>query len=116
MLRSQFKDKGLPLPYKVTIEKESQKVLEVRRNWREKDKECQAREYFVDFPYMRAFGFYCIGLLHLLGNTTKALTALWREFIDAGMFANFPGFLYLKGAGRQLTNTFRVAPEFGCWP
>ncbi len=62
---------------------------------------------------MRAFGFYGIGLLHLLGNTTKALTALWREFIDAGMFANFPGFLYLKGAGRQLTNQFRVAPGSG---
>lgn len=109
----QFKDKGLALPYKVTIEKESQKVLEIRRNWKEDDKECQAKEYFVDFPYMRAFGFYCIGLLHLLGNTTKALTALWREFIDAGMFANFPGFLYLKGAGRQLTNQFRVAPGSG---
>ena len=109
----QFKDKGLALPYKVTIEKESRKVLEIRRNWKEDDKECQAKEYFVDFPYMRAFGFYCIGLLHLLGNTTKALTALWREFIDAGMFANFPGFLYLKGAGRQLTNQFRVAPGSG---
>lgn len=110
---SQFKGKGLPLPYRVTIEKDSQKILEIRRNWREDDKECQAREYFVDFPYMRAFGFYCIGLLHLLGNTTKALTALWREFIDAGMFANFPGFLYLKGAGRQLQNQFRVAPGSG---
>jgi hypothetical protein len=110
---AQFKGKELPLPYKVTIEKESQKVLEIRRNWKEDDKECLAKEYFVDFPYMRAFGFYCIGLLHLLGNTTKALTALWREFIDAGMFANFPGFLYLKGAGRQLTNQFRVAPGTG---
>lgn len=109
----QFKGKGLPLPYKVTIEKESQKVLEIRRNWRESDEQCMAKEYFVDFPYMRAFGFYCIGLLHLLGNTTKALTALWREFIDAGMFANFPGFLYIKGAGRQLTNQFRVAPGSG---
>ncbi len=108
-----FKDKGLALPYKVTVEKESQKVLEIRRNWAEDDKECMRKEYFVDFPYMRAFGFYCIGLLHLLGNTTKALTALWREFIDAGMFANFPGFLYLKGAGRQLTNQFRVAPGSG---
>jgi hypothetical protein len=46
----------------------------------------------------------------ILGNTTKALTAAWREFIDSGMFANFPGFLYLKGAGRQLTNQFRVGP------
>lgn len=109
----QFKGKGLPLPYRVTIEKDSQKVLEIRRNWNKDDPECQAKEYFVDFPYMRAFGFYGIGLLHLLGNTTKALTALWREFIDAGMFANFPGFLYLKGAGRQLTNQFRVAPGSG---
>lgn len=109
----QFKGKGLALPYKVTIEKESQKVLEIRRNWNENDSECLRKEYFVDYPYMRAFGFYCIGLLHLLGNTTKALTALWREFIDAGMFANFPGFLYLKGAGRQLTNQFRVAPGSG---
>lgn len=108
-----FKGKGLPLPYRVTLEKESHKVLEIRRNWREDDEECLAREFFVDFPYMRAFGFYCIGLLHLLGNTTKALTALWREFIDAGMFANFPGFLYLKGAGRQNTNQFRVAPGSG---
>lgn len=110
---TQFKDKGLALPYKVTLEKDSQKVLEIRRNWKEDDDQCLRKEYFVDFPYMRAFGFYCIGLLHLLGNTTKALTALWREFIDAGMFANFPGFLYLKGAGRQLTNQFRVAPGSG---
>lgn len=109
----QFKGKGLPLPYKVTIEKDSQKVLEVRRNWKENDDQAQAREFFVDFPYMRAFGFYCIGLVHLLGNTTKALTALWREFIDAGMFANFPGFLYVKGAGRQVTNQFRVGAGQG---
>lgn len=109
----QFEGKGLPLPYRITIERDSQKVLEIRRNWREQDNECQAKEYFVDFVYMRAFGFYGIGLLHMLGNTTKALTALWREFIDAGMFANFPGFLYLKGAGRQLTNQFRVAPGSG---
>ncbi|MGY3621852.1 hypothetical protein ACVJGD_008048 [Bradyrhizobium sp. USDA 10063] len=109
----QFKGKKLPLPYKVSIEKNTERVLEVRRNWRESDEECLAKQYFVDFPYMRAFGFYCIGLLHLLGNTTKALTALWREFIDAGMFANFPGFLYLKGAGRQLTNQFRIAPGSG---
>jgi hypothetical protein len=109
----QFKGKGLPLPYKVTIEKASQRVLEIRRNWREDDPECLPKQYFVDYPYIRAFGFYCIGLLHLLGNTTKALTALWREFLDAGMFANFPGFIYLKGAGRQLSNQFRVAPGSG---
>lgn len=108
-----FKNKGLPLPYRVTIEKDSQKVLEIRRNWREDDKQCLAKEYYVEYVFVRAFGFYGLGLLHILGNTTKTLTAAWREFIDSGMFANFPGFLYAKGAGRQLTNTFRVAPGTG---
>ncbi len=108
-----FKGKGLPLPYRVTIEKDAQKVLEIRRNWREDDRQCLAKEYYVEYVFVRAFGFYGLGLLHILGNTTKTLTAAWREFIDSGMFANFPGFLYAKGAGRQLTNTFRVAPGTG---
>lgn len=109
----QFKGKGLPLPYRVTIEKESQKVLEVRRNWRESDEECQPREYFVEYPYDKAFGFYGIGLLHILGNLTKALTAMMRITIDGGMFGNFPGYIFSKGAGRQLTNQFRVGPGQG---
>lgn len=108
-----FKGKGLPLPYRVTLEKDSQKILEIRRNWKEDDEECMAKEYFAEFPYDKAFGFYGIGLLHILGNTTKTLTAAWREFIDNGMFANFPGFIYAKGAGRQLTNQFRVPPGGG---
>lgn len=108
-----FKGKGLPLPYRVVIEKESQKVLEVRRNWRESDEECQPREYFVEYPYDKAFGFYGIGLLHILGNLTKALTAMMRITIDGGMFGNFPGYIFSKGAGRQLTNQFRVGPGQG---
>lgn len=108
-----FKDKELALPYRVTMDKESQKILEVRRNWKEDDEQCLAREYFVEFPFVKAFGFYGIGLLHILGNTTKTLTAAWREFIDSGMFANFPGFVYAKGVGRQLTNQFRVPPGGG---
>lgn len=109
----QFKGKKLPLPYRVTIEKDSRVVLEVKRNWREDDDQCMAKEYFVEFPFVKAFGFYGLGLLHILGNTTKALTAAWRLFIDSGMFACFPGFLYAKGAGRQLTNQFRVPPGGG---
>jgi hypothetical protein len=58
-------------------------------------------------------GFYDIGLIHILGNTTNALTAAWREMLDAGMFANFPGFLYRKLMGRQNTNEFRVPPGGG---
>lgn len=109
----QFKGKGLPLPYRVTIAKESREILELRRNWRQDDPQAMAKEYFVDYSYLKAFGFYGIGLLHILGNTAKALTTSWREIIDAGQFANFPGFLYAKGAGRQMTNTFRVAPGTG---
>jgi hypothetical protein len=51
--------------------------------------------------------------VHILGNTTNALTAAWREMLDAGMYANFPGFIYRKGAGRQNTVDFRVPPGGG---
>lgn len=106
----QFKGKGLPLPYVVTMEKESRQVLAVRRNWDKDDEQCLAKQFFVQFSFIRGLGFYGLGLIHLLGNITIALTALWREFIDAGMFANFPGSLHAKGAGRQLTNQLRVPP------
>jgi hypothetical protein len=104
---------GLPLPYRVTIEKESREILEIRRNWREDDEDQQARIPFVAFPYATGPGFWGVGLLHLLGNPTMAITALTREAIDAGMFANFPGFLIAKQNTRQMTNEFRVAPGSG---
>lgn len=109
----EFKGKGVPLPYRVTIEDGSRKVLDVRRNWDEEDEQCLAKHYFVQFPFIRGLGFYGLGYIHLLGNTTSALTASWRLMLDAGMFSNFPGFLFAKGAGRQNTNTFRVAPGTG---
>jgi len=62
---------------------------------------------------IRGLGFYGLGYIHLLGNTTIALTAAWRLQLDNGMFANFPGFLYSKGIGRQLSNQFRVPPGGG---
>jgi hypothetical protein len=104
---------GLAVPYVVTVHKESRKVLQVRRNWEEKDKLCIAKQYFVSFPFVNATGFYGIGLINILGNTTAALTAAWRECLDAGMFANFPGFVFQKQFGRQLTNNFRVSPGGG---
>ena len=104
---------GLPLPYRVTMDKDSREVLEIRRNWREDDEDAQAKIPFVAFPYATGLGIYGVGLLHILGNLTMALTAMLRECIDAGMFASFPGFLYAKGAGRQLQNEFRVPPGGG---
>jgi hypothetical protein len=109
----QFKGKSLPLPYRVTIEKDSRQVLEISRNWRERDPLCQARQVFVQYPFVPALGFYSLGFVHLLGNATLALTAAWREILDAGAFANFPGFVYAKQAGRQLTNQFRCPPGGG---
>lgn len=110
---AKFKDKEMPLPFRVTIDKDAEKILEIRRNWKEADEQCMPRKFFVEFPFVRTFGFYGTGLLHILGNTTKTLTMAWREFIDSGMFANFPGFVYAKGAGRQLSNQFRVPPGGG---
>jgi hypothetical protein len=104
---------GLPLPYRVTIDKDSRKVLEIRRNWKEDDEDFQAKIPFVAYPYATGLGFYGIGLLHILGNLTSALTALTREAIDAGMFANFPGFIYSKSNARQMTNEFRIPPGGG---
>jgi hypothetical protein len=107
------KETGLHLPYVVTIHKESRTVLALRRNWRKDDKMCMAKEFFVDFAFVRALGFYGIGLIHILGNTTSALTAAWRIQLDAGMFSSFPGFIYAKQFGRQLTNQFRIPPGGG---
>lgn len=110
---------GLPLPYRVVIDKDSRTLLELRRNWDEEDNEegleqgsVEAKIPFVAFPYITAgfAGIYGIGLLHIMGNVAMALTAMLREGIDAGMFANFPGGLIVKPATRQLTNEIRVAP------
>jgi hypothetical protein len=108
-----FKGKELPLPFVVTLEKESRQVLSIRRNWDEDDEQALAKHFFVQFPFIRGLGFYGIGLLHILGNITMALTAIVRIMIDNGMFANFPGFLFAKGAGRQNTNQFRIPPGGG---
>lgn len=101
---------GLPLPFKVSIDKDSRKILELRRNWKEGDDLYEAKRTFVKYPFVPGLGFYDIGLLHILGNTTIAVTAAWREALDAGMFANFPGGLIDKDLTRQNTNEFRAGP------
>ena len=104
---------GIPLPYKVTIDKDSRQILELRRNWETDDDTYAPRQVFVKFGFVPAMGFYDLGLLHLLGQGNKALTAAWREALDAGMYANFPGFLYNEGVIRNWTNQNRVPPGGG---
>jgi hypothetical protein len=100
---------GRALPYRVSIDHDSRRILEIRRNWKEGDDGFKRRRRFVKYGLVPGFGFYDYGFLHLIGNHTKALTALWRLLIDAGMFATFPGGLRLKGS-RASTNEFRPGP------
>lgn len=106
----EFKDKGIPLPYLVTIDKDSREVLAIRRDWEQDDDQCERMRMYVRYPYVPGPGFYGTGLLNILGNSTAAMTAAWREALDAGMFANFPGGLMAKLGGRQNTSDMRAAP------
>lgn len=101
---------GLPRPYKVTIERTSRQILEIRRNWREGDDMEMARDTFVEYTYVPALGFYAIGLLQIAGNPTVAATALLRVMVDNGIFSNFPGFLTTKGANHQNSTDLTVPP------
>jgi hypothetical protein len=101
---------GLAVPYKVAIHKESRQILDLRRNWNDGDELCLPKTFFVQYCFIRGFGFYGIGLSHLLGNMTNGITAAYREMVDAGMYANFPGALLAKGAARQNNNILRVPP------
>lgn len=101
---------GLPRPYRVSIDRTSQKILEIRRNWKEEDENFQEREVFVKYPLIPGMGFYDYGFGHLLGNSARSLTAVMRQLLDAGMFANFPGFLRSKFNSRQTTSQIRIQP------
>ena len=108
------KETGLEIPYRVTIDLTSKEVLSIVRNYDEDDSDLpEAKANFVKYTFVPGFGFYDIGLLNILGNTTNAITAAWRELLDAGMYANFPGFLFSDQGLRQNTNIFRVPPGGG---
>ena len=112
-----FKGKvtGLEIPYRVTIDVSSREILSITRNYNQPEPGMlpEARTTFVKYTFVPGLGFYDIGLLHILGNTTNAITAAWRELLDAGMYANFPGFLISDVGARQNTNIFRVPPGGG---
>ena len=88
---------GIKLPYIVTVEKGSNKVLAVRRNWNADDETCQKRQHYVHYGYVPGFGFYCFGLIHLIGAFAKSGTALIRQLVDAGTLSNLPGGFKARG-------------------
>jgi len=90
-------DDGIARPYVVTIERGSGEVLAVRRNYEEGDPLTLKRQHFVHYVYVPGFGFYGLGLIHIIGGYAKAGTSLIRQLVDAGTLSNLPGGLKSRG-------------------
>jgi hypothetical protein len=88
---------GIAIPYIVTLDKSSGEVLAIRRNWEPDDKTQQKRQHFVHYGYIPGFGFYCFGLVHLVGAFAKSGTSLIRQLVDAGTLSNLPGGFKARG-------------------
>jgi hypothetical protein len=88
---------GIAVPYVVTIEKQTATILAIRRNWHPDDDLKQKRNHFVHYGYIPGFGFYCFGLIHLIGAFAKSGTSLIRQLVDAGTLSNLPGGFKTKG-------------------
>jgi chaperonin GroES len=88
---------GIALPYVVTIEKGSNTILAIRRNWEPDDETYQKRQHFVHYGYVPGFGFYYFGLIHLVGAFAKSGTSLIRQLVDAGTLSNLPGGFKARG-------------------
>jgi hypothetical protein len=88
---------GIALPYVITIEKGTGTILAIRRNWNPDDKLKAKRQHFVHYGYIPGFGFYCFGLIHLIGAFAKSGTMILRQLVDAGTLANLPGGLKSRG-------------------
>ena len=85
------------VPYIVTIDKGTQDVLAIYRNWEEDDENCQKRQHLVQYDYIPGFGAYGMGLIHIIGGYARAGTSLIRQLIDAGTLSNLPGGLKSRG-------------------
>jgi len=91
------KPTGIALPYIVTIEKATSNILAIRRNWRPEDEHKKKRAHFVHYGYIPGFGFYCFGLIHLIGAFAKSGTSILRQLVDAGSLSNLPGGFKARG-------------------
>jgi len=90
-------DEGIAKPYVVTLERGSNEVLAIRRNWNPTDPLMLKRQHFVHYVYVPGFGFYGLGLIHIIGGYAKAGTSIIRQLVDAGTLANLPGGLKSRG-------------------
>jgi hypothetical protein len=90
-------DEGIAKPYIVSIERGSYRVLAIRRNWNPDDSLMLKRQHFVHYVYTSGFGFYGLGLIHIIGGYARAGTSIIRQLVDAGTLANLPGGLKARG-------------------
>jgi hypothetical protein len=88
---------GVALPYVVTIERGTNNVLAIRRNWEEDDALRMKRQHFVQYTYVPGFGAYGLGFIHLVGGYARAGTSIIRQLVDAGTLSNLPGGLKARG-------------------
>jgi hypothetical protein len=93
----QLEDDDQVYPYIITVEESSETVLSVRRNYREDDPRAEKMVHFTHYRFVPGFGFYGLGLIHLIGNLTMTATSAMRALVDAGQFANLPGGFKAKG-------------------
>ena len=103
---------GIGLPYIITVERHTQHVLSIRRNWREEDPRRDKRIWFTHYKYLPGFGFYGYGLIHMIGGLADAATGALRALMDAAQFANMQGGFKAKSAGQKSGETV-VSP--GQW-
>ena len=90
-------DDDIAKPYVVTMERGSNEILAIRRNWNEDDRLTLKRQHFVHYVYVPGFGFYGLGLIHIIGGYARAGTSLIRQLVDAGTLSNLPGGLKSRG-------------------
>ena len=103
---------GIALPYIVTIDFSSRKILSIRRNWYEQDEQKMSRQHFVHYQYLPGLGFYGFGLIHLIGGIAKSATSLLRQLVDAGTLSNLPGGLKSRGLRIKGDDTPIMPGEF----
>jgi hypothetical protein len=103
---------GIALPYVITIDKSSRKILAIRRNWYEEDPLKKRRQHFVQYTYIPGLGFYGFGLVHLVGGLAKSSTSILRQLVDAGTLSNLPGGLKTRGLRIKGDDTPIMPGEF----
>ncbi len=103
---------GIQLPYVVTLEYPSGKILSIRRNYYKDDEQKKKRSHFVHYQYLPGLGFYGFGLIHMIGGLAKSATSLLRQLVDAGTLSNLPGGLKARGLRIKGDDTPIMPGEF----